>query len=74
MADLGKHITVYEWIHAGSIAVRVAVQAVVPHDDPSEPCFEPPVIKHLHHLQQLAQAGDVDELAKHGEVYIRRSA
>lgn len=74
MAQLGKRITVDEWIHSGPIALRVQVEAVIPDDDSSEPCFEPAVIKHLDHLQQLASAGDVDELAKHGEVYVRRSA
>lgn len=70
----GKRVKVSRWIHAGPYAVRVDVDAVIPDEYPAEPCFEPETVRWLDELQQLAEAGDVDELAKHGEVYVRRTA
>lgn len=62
------------WIHAGPCVVRVEVEAVIPDDDPSEPCLEPATVRWLDELQKLAEAGDVDELTRHGDVYVRRTA
>lgn len=74
----GARIKLPQWIEgrssAGPFAVRVEVDAVIPDADPSEPCFEPEAVRLLDELQQLADAGDVDALQKHGEVYFRRSA
>ena len=53
--------------------MRIEVEAVIPDADPSEPVFEPPAIKWMDRLQELADAGKVDELAKHGEVYVKRA-
>lgn len=70
----GKRVKAPQWIHSTRCAVHVMVDAVIPDADPSEPCFEPPAVKWMDELQQLANEGKVDELAKHGEVYVRRSA
>ena len=70
----GKRVKVPQWIHGTQCVVRVDVEAVIPDADPSEPCFEPPVVKWMDELQRLADAGDVDALAKLGDVYVRRSA
>jgi hypothetical protein len=70
----GKRVKVWQWIHSTQCAVRVNVDAVIPDADPSEPCFEPEAVKWMDELQRLANAGDVDALAKAGEVYVRRSA
>jgi hypothetical protein len=70
----GKRIKVPQWIHSRQCAVHVMVDAVIPDADPSEPCFEPPAVKWMDELQRLANEGKVEELAKHGEVYVRRSA
>ena len=48
--------------------------AAVFADDPTEPCIEPDVVKHLDHLAALAEAGNVEELSKHGRVYWSKSA
>jgi hypothetical protein len=74
MAIKGKRIKVPRWIHAGPCVVRVEVEAVIPESDPSEPCLEPDVVRWLDEIHALAVAGRVDELAKIGDVYVRRSA
>ena len=74
MAIQGERVRLWQWIHGDLCAVRVEVEAVIPTGDPSEPCLEPETVRHLDHLQSLADAGDVDELEKHGTVYMRRSA
>lgn len=63
-----------KWVHADSCVVHVEVDAIIPADDPTEPCLEPGVLRWLDHLQTLADAGDVDELGKHGTVYVRQPA
>jgi hypothetical protein len=70
----GKRVRLPKWIHGSACAVHVEVEGVIPDADPSEPCLEPATVRYLDELQRLANAGMVDELAKHGEVYIRRSA
>jgi hypothetical protein len=70
----GKRVRVPKWIHGRSCVVHVEVEAIIPDDDPSEPCLEPATVQFLDHLQHLADEGNVDELAKSGEVYVRRSA
>lgn len=54
--------------------MHVWVDAINPEADPTEPCFEPEVVKFLDHVQQLADAGDIEQLKKLGDVYIRQSA
>lgn len=70
----GKRILVNKWIHGRLCVVRVRVEEVIPEFEPSEPCLEPDTLKFLDEVQRLADAGDVDALAKLGEVYVRRSA
>ncbi len=70
----GKRIKVSKWIHGRGCAVRVQADAVVPDADPAEPCLEPQTLRWLDELQRLANEGNVDALAKAGEVYVRKSA
>jgi hypothetical protein len=70
----GKRIRVERWIHAARCVVRVEVDAVIPDADPSEPCLEPETIRYMDELQEKADRGLIDELAKVGDVYVRRSA
>ena len=74
MTSKGERIRVAEWIAGDRCVVRVDVDAVIPDADPSEPCFEPPAVKWMDELQRLANEGNLDELAKHGDVYVRRTA
>jgi hypothetical protein len=74
----GRRIKIPQWIEGrstyGSFVVRINSYAVIPDDDQSEPCFEPPTAKMLDEAQRLADLGDVEALARMGEVFIRRSA
>ena len=49
--------------------VVVQVEAVIPDADPSEPCFEPHVVKLLKDVETHARNGDVEWLKQHGKVY-----
>lgn len=70
----GKRIMVPKWIHGHSCVLRTEVEAVIPDADPSEPCLEPPTLRLLDELQRLANANLIDELEKHGTVYVRKTA
>ena len=70
----GKRTRVERWIHADRCVVRVEVDAVIPDADPSEPCLEPETIRYLDDLQAKADNGLIDDLARVGDVYIRKSA
>src|SRR5438874_2509301 len=37
--------------------------------DPSEPCFEPPVVEFLRQVESHANSGDLEWLKQHGKVY-----
>jgi hypothetical protein len=70
----GERIKLHKWIHSEQVAVRGSVEAVIPDEDPSEPCLEAGVVRWMEEVQRLVDAGDLDALAKIGEVYVRRSA
>jgi hypothetical protein len=70
----GERVKEVRWIHAGPCVVRVEVDAVIPNDDPSEPCFEPKTVEFLREVHERAEAGDVEWLKKIGDVYVRLSA
>jgi len=74
MAIPGKRIRAPKWVHGRMCVVRVEAEAVVPDDDPSEPCLEPATLRWLDELQKLADQGDVEALAEVGDVYVRRTA
>jgi hypothetical protein len=74
MAIRGKRTKIERWIHAARCVVRVEVDAIIPDGDPSEPCLEPETIQLLDEIQSKADRGLVNELAKIGDVYVRRSA
>jgi hypothetical protein len=73
----GQRIKVPQWIEGtgrgGPFVVRIDADAIIPDEDQSEPCFEPATLRWLEQMQLLADQGQVDELAKHGTVYVRRA-
>jgi hypothetical protein len=68
----GKRIKVPKTILGDVCVLRLEVEAVIPDSDPSEPCLEPDTVRFLDRLQELANAGNLAELEKHGTVYVRR--
>ncbi|HRQ72493.1 MAG TPA: hypothetical protein PLU35_05645 [Phycisphaerales bacterium] len=74
----GERIKIVKWIEGIAqglpFAVRIELDAVIPAEDTSEPCLEPPTVRLLDRLRDLAAAGDLDALSKHGRVYVRKSA
>jgi len=74
MALQGRRTRIERWIHSPACVVRVEVDAIIPDADPSEPCLEPQTIRFLDDLQTKADRGLVNELARVGDVYVRRSA
>lgn len=67
----GKRVKRTRWIHSGLCVVRVEVDAVIPVDDPSEPCFEPKTVEFLRDVRDHADAGDIEWLKRVGEVYAK---
>jgi hypothetical protein len=49
--------------------VAVEVEAVIPEDDTSEPCYEAETAQLLREVAEHAQQGDVAWLQRHGRVY-----
>ncbi len=74
MNHASKTIKIVQWIHAGPCVARVDVEALLLPDGPDEPSLTPETVRFLEHLQSLADAGRIDELSKHGTVYVRKSA
>lgn len=70
----GNRVQITKWIHGRICVVRVEVDAVIPDADPTEPCLEPATLRWLDELQHMADAGDVEGLAKVGDVFVRRTA
>lgn len=74
MPPQGRTVRVSRWIHSPRIVVRVEVDALIPDEDPSEPCLTPETVRWLDEVQRLADAGDIAALERLGEVYLRKSA
>jgi hypothetical protein len=65
----GKRISRVRWIHTNRYVVAVAVEMVIPPDDPSEPCYEAETVQLLREVEERARRGDVAWLKRHGKVY-----
>jgi hypothetical protein len=69
MRIAGQRVKRTRWIHTDRYVVAVEVEAVIPVDDPSEPCFESETVNLLKEVKQHAERGDLDWLKRHGKVY-----
>lgn len=65
----GQRIKRTRLVQAGRYVVAVDVEAVIPEDDPSEPCYEAETVNLLREVAEHADRGDVDWLKTHGTVY-----
>ena len=70
----GRRIRIPRWVFGDRYIVQVEVDAILPEDEPTEPCLEPATLHHLDQIQQWINSGQLDELEKAGAVYIRQSA
>lgn len=69
MRVAGQRVKKTKWIHTERYVVAVEVEAVIPMDDPSEPCFESETVNLLKEVKLRAEDGDLDWLKAHGKVY-----
>jgi len=65
----GQRVKRTRWIHTDRYVVAIEVEAVIPVDDPSEPCYEAETVKLLKEIKERAERGDLNWLKRHGKVY-----
>ncbi|MDZ4687163.1 MAG: hypothetical protein SH850_18960 [Planctomycetaceae bacterium] len=65
----GKRVRRTRLVQTPRFVVAVEVDAVIPDDDPGEPCFEPETVQFLREVAERAEQGDVVWLRSHGKVY-----
>ena len=65
----GERVKRTRLIQTDQYVVALEVEAVIPADDPSEPCYEAETVELLKEAKQRAEAGDVTWLKQHGRVY-----
>ncbi|MBI4567045.1 MAG: hypothetical protein HY719_01460 [Planctomycetes bacterium] len=65
----GKRVSRTRFIQTEKYVVAVAVDMVVPVDDPSEPCYEAETIEFLREVRERAEREDIDWLRRAGKVY-----
>ena len=65
----GRRVVRERWVYTRDYVVAVEVEAVLPPDDPSEPCYEAETVQFLREVERHAKDGDLQWLRKHGRVY-----
>lgn len=65
----GKRVPRIRLVRTHSFVVAVEVEAVIPEDDPSEPCYEAETVQLLRDVAEHAEQGDIEWLQQHGRVY-----
>ena len=65
----GKRVARTRLVRTRSLVVAVEVEAVIPEDDASEPCYEAETVQLLHDVEEHAEQGDIEWLQQHGRVY-----
>jgi hypothetical protein len=56
-------------VRTRNFVVAVEVEAVIPEDDASEPCYEAETVQLLREIEEHAEQGDIEWLRQHGRVY-----
>lgn len=69
MRIAGERIKKTRYIQTDKYVVAIAVELVIPPDDPSEPCYESETVEYLREIKQRAENGDVAWLSQRGKVY-----
>ena len=65
----GKRVQRTRLVQTHRFVVAVEVEAVIPEDDPSEPCFEAETVQLLRDIEEHADRGEIEWLQQHGQVY-----
>lgn len=65
----GQRVKRTKWVHTDRFVIAVEIEAVIPADDPSEPCFEAETVNFLKEVKTRAEQGDLAWLKRHGKVY-----
>lgn len=65
----GKRVRRTRLVRTPNLVVAVEVEAVIPKDDPSEPCYEAETVQLLRNIAEHAERGDIAWLQQHGRVY-----
>ena len=66
-----KRVTRTRIVQTDEFVISVDFAAVIPPDDPSEPCYEHATVQFLKEVAERAEAGDTAWLLEHGRVYRR---
>jgi hypothetical protein len=69
MRIAGERVKRLCWIHTEQYVIAVPVEAVIPADVPSEPCYEAETVQLLREVEERARQGNIAWLRKHGKVY-----
>lgn len=69
MTTSGKRVPRTRLVRTRDVVVAVEVEAVIPEDDGSEPCYEAETVQLLREVEEHAEQGDVEWLQRHGRVY-----
>ena len=69
MRIAGKRVPRTRLVRTHSFVVAVEVEAVIPEDDASEPCYEAETVQLLREVAEHAEQGDIEWLQRHGRVY-----
>ncbi len=65
----GKRVPRIRLVRTHNFVVAVEVEAVIPEDDTSEPCYEAETVQLLRDVAEHAEQGDIEWLRQHGRVY-----
>lgn len=65
----GKRVRRTRLVRTERFVIAVEVEAVIPEDNPTEPCFEAETVQLLREIAERAERGEVDWLRQHGQVY-----
>ncbi len=65
----GKRVRRTRLVRTRDFVVAVEVEAVIPEDNASEPCYEAETVQLLRDVEEHAERGDIEWLQQHGRVY-----
>lgn len=74
MRVAGERVKRTRFVQTERYVIAVEVEAVIPADDPSEPCYEAETVQLLRQVREHAERGDEDWLRRHGKVYVAAGA